>query len=117
MPGKTPSGGALKSINMVPTAKVIEQVKNKFSNLYMITFKYQEQVSYQELINIANERIKQGYQAVVANRGEEIGSGNEHIAYLVTEKSPPQQMIGKQQIAQKIVAHLEEILNSQFSIL
>ncbi|HAC62147.1 MAG TPA: bifunctional phosphopantothenoylcysteine decarboxylase/phosphopantothenate--cysteine ligase CoaBC [Cyanothece sp. UBA12306] len=108
--GKIPSGGILKNIKVVPTAKVIEQVKNKFPDLYMVTFKYQEQVSYEQLIDIANQRIKQGYQAVVANRGEEIDSENKHIAYLVTKNYPPRPMIGKKEIAREIVNHLQEIM-------
>ncbi|WP_041933300.1 phosphopantothenoylcysteine decarboxylase [Gloeothece verrucosa] len=111
LPGKTPSGGQLKSLNLVPTLKVIEEVKHKFPDLYMVTFKYQEQVSHEALINIAQERIKQGYAAVVANRGEEIESVGEQVAYLVTANQPPQQMIGKKEIAVIIADHLEKILN------
>lgn len=109
LPGKTPSGGVLKSINLIPTLKVIEEVKNQFPSLYMVTFKYQEQVSHEALINIAKEKIKQGYQAVVANRGEEMESIGEQVAYLVTANQPPQQMIGKKEIAKAIAAHIEEV--------
>lgn len=90
LPGKTPSGGALKTINLVPTRKVIAEVKAQFPGLHMVTFKYQEQVTHDELIAIAQERIKRGYQAVVANRGEEMGGGDEQIAYLVTAERSPQ---------------------------
>lgn len=108
--GKTPSGGILKSINLVPTLKVIEAVKDKFPDLSMITFKYQENVSYEQLIEIAQERLKRGYSAVVANRGEEKGSQGEQIAYLVTTDHAPQKMISKKQIAVEIANYLEQVL-------
>jgi phosphopantothenoylcysteine decarboxylase/phosphopantothenate--cysteine ligase len=75
----------------------------------MVTFKYQEQVSHEALIELASARIKKGYQVVVANRGEEMESQQEHIAYLVTQNESPQKMIGKRRIATKIVEHLENI--------
>lgn len=108
--GKTPSGGVLKSINLIPTLKVIEVVKDKFPDLSMITFKYQENVSYDKLIEIAQERLKKGYSAVVANRGEEKGIHGEQIAYLVTSNQIPERMIGKKQIAVKIADYLEQVL-------
>jgi phosphopantothenoylcysteine decarboxylase/phosphopantothenate--cysteine ligase len=108
--GKTPSGGILKSISLVPTFKVIEAVRDKFPDLSMITFKYQENVSHDQLIEIAQERLKRGYSAVVANRGEEKGSQGEQIAYLVTTHHAPQKMISKKQIAIEIANYLERVL-------
>ncbi|MGP0127801.1 MAG: bifunctional phosphopantothenoylcysteine decarboxylase/phosphopantothenate--cysteine ligase CoaBC [cyanobacterium endosymbiont of Rhopalodia musculus] len=109
MLGKIPSREKSKSIKLIPTIKVIEEVRQKFPDLYMVTFKYQEQVSHEALIELASSRIKQGYQVVVANRGEEMGSQQGHIAYLVTQNELPQKMIGKREIATKIVEHLEKI--------
>ncbi|MBE9170992.1 phosphopantothenoylcysteine decarboxylase [Pleurocapsales cyanobacterium LEGE 06147] len=108
-PGKIPSGDALKTINLIPTQKVIDLVKDKFPDLYTITFKYQENVSHEELIKIALARLKRGYQAIVANRGEERGAKGEQIAYLVTQNEQPQKMLGKQQIAVCIANYLEKI--------
>ena len=104
--GKIPSGGALQKIDLIPTAKVIAEVRDKFPNLGMITFKYQENITHQELIEIASSRLQQGYQMVVANRGEEKGDNGEQVAYLVTENNPPQKAIGKQNIAKAIADYL-----------
>ncbi|MGB7443905.1 MAG: phosphopantothenoylcysteine decarboxylase [Coleofasciculaceae cyanobacterium] len=106
-PGKIPSGGALKSINLVPTIKVIDQVQTQFPELYMVTFKYQEGLSHEALMEIASDRLKRGYQAVVANRGEETGFNGEQIAYLLTGGSKILKMVGKTKIAMGIVEHLE----------
>ena len=106
-PGKIPSGGALQTINLVATQKVIALVKAKFPGLGMITFKYQENISHEELITIAQERLQQGYQMVVANRGEEQVEQGAQVAYLVTQDRELQKVIGKDKIAKAIVDYLE----------
>ena len=112
-PGKIPSGGALNTIKLVPTQKVIKLVKNKFPKLYMVTFKYQENISHEELIAIAQNRLQQGYPLVVANRGEEKGINGEQVAYLVTKEEKPQQVIGKKQIAIELSNYLEKTINNK----
>ena len=77
--GKIPSGKVGQTINLVPTTKVIEEVKEKFPDLYLVSFKYQEQVSHEALMEIARDRLKLGYSAIVANRGEEAQVEGEQI--------------------------------------
>ncbi|MGL5939013.1 MAG: bifunctional phosphopantothenoylcysteine decarboxylase/phosphopantothenate--cysteine ligase CoaBC [Waterburya sp.] len=113
-PGKIPSGGALAKIDLVATQKVISEVKAKFPSLGMITFKYQENISHAELINIAETRLKQGYQMVVANRGEEEQATGAQVAYLVTKEQVPKKAVGKQQIAIAIADYLEEIISNNY---
>ena len=108
-PGKIPSG-KLSKIDLVPTQKVISEVRHKFPNLKMITFKYQENISHQELIDIAQNRLQQGYQMVVANRGEEHQATGAQVAYLVTKDREPQTAVGKREIAQAIANYLESIV-------
>ena len=108
-PGKIPSGGALSKIELVFTQKVINQVRAKFPGLEMITFKYQENVSHAELINIAQTKLQQGYRMVVANRGEEHEATGAQVAYLVTPERPPQKAVGKPEIARAIANYLERI--------
>ena len=110
-PGKIPSGGTLQTINLVPTTKVIAEVRDKFPDLYMVTFKYQENIDHEQLMKIAHARLAQGYQMVVANRGEETGAKGEQIAYLVTENQPEIKVMGKREIARAISNYLEETHN------
>lgn len=109
LPGKIPSGSALQFLKLVPTGKVIERVRAGFPDLYMVSFKYQENVSHEELIEIAQGRLKQGYNAVVANRGEETGAQGEQVAYWVSENQVPVKMMGKEGIARAIADRLEEV--------
>ena len=112
-PGKIPSSGVLQTINLIPTQKVIAEVRTKFPDLLMTTFKYQENISHEELMSIANTRLQQGYQMIVANRGEEKGQQGEQIAYLVTKERKVQKAIGKKQIAIAIANYWEWGINEQ----
>jgi phosphopantothenoylcysteine decarboxylase/phosphopantothenate--cysteine ligase len=105
-PGKIPSG-ELSKIDLIPTKKVISEVRAKFPSLKMITFKYQENITHQELIEIATNRLQQGYQMVVANRGEEHQATGAQVAYLVTKDDTPQKVVGKTEIAKAISNYLE----------
>ncbi|MEM7759459.1 MAG: bifunctional phosphopantothenoylcysteine decarboxylase/phosphopantothenate--cysteine ligase CoaBC [Cyanobacteria bacterium P01_A01_bin.40] len=111
-PGKIPSGGGLSKIDLVPTQKVISEVRAKFPSLGMITFKYQEQVSHEALMEIAQARLQQGYQMVVANRGEEHQATGAQVAYLVTPEATPQKAVGKKNIAKAIADYLELYIKS-----
>ena len=60
--GKIPSRGAINSIELEETSKVIELVKQVAPNLKMISFKYEEGKSLNELIDIARDRLKLGHK-------------------------------------------------------
>jgi len=106
--GKTPSGGALQTLELVPTKKVTREVAQAFPKLHRVTFKYEEGVSHEELIDIAHRRVEDGHGAVVANRGEEMTA--DHVAWLVTADREPRRMVGKREIARVLADHLERIL-------
>jgi phosphopantothenoylcysteine decarboxylase / phosphopantothenate---cysteine ligase len=107
--GKTPSGGALSTIELVPTEKVIDLVRRRHPDLYLVTFKYQEGMSHEELMAIGRERLERlgGRGAVVANRGEETGPDGEQVAWLLTGDGEPARAVGKPAIAAAIADHLE----------
>jgi phosphopantothenoylcysteine decarboxylase / phosphopantothenate---cysteine ligase len=110
LPGKTPSGGALETLRLVPTPKVIAGIRQAFPQLHMVTFKYEEDVSHEELMATARGRLDQGYQAVVANRGEERGPAGEQVAYLLASTGEPVRLAGKRGIARGIADYLERVL-------
>jgi len=106
--GKTPSGGALQTLKLTPTVKVIGRVHESFPDLHSVTFKYEESVSHEKLMEIARGRLAQGHGAVVANRGEESAEAGTHVAYLVTGEGE-RRMVGKPQIARVIADYLEDV--------
>lgn len=109
LPGKTPSGGALAHLDLRPLPKVIDEVRAAHPGLYMVTFKYQENLTHEELLAIARERLGD-YPLVVANRGEEKGPNGEQVAHLVTRAGEPRRVVGKREIAAAIADHLAEAL-------
>lgn len=106
--GKTPSGGALENIKLVPTPKVIQLVREAYPELHMVTFKFEEGVSHEALMETARRRLAQGSQAVVANRGEEAREVGQQVAYLVTPGAAEERLQGKPAIARAIADHLEQ---------
>lgn len=107
-PGKTRSGEERWRLELVPTAKVIREVRKRFPELHMVVFKLEEGVEGDELFRIARGRLEEGYQAVVANRGEEMGPGDEQVAYLLAaEGGEPRRLVGKPGIARGVAEHLE----------
>lgn len=102
--GKIPSGAAGLSLELVPTTKVIQEVREKFPELEMVTFKFEAGLSHDELMTIARGRLAQGYQAVVANRLEE--QQPEQVAWLVTAAGV-QRLEGKPGIARGVISRLE----------
>lgn len=105
--GKIPSGARQLSLELVPTAKVIQEVRAGFPELEMVTFKFEAGLDHHALMEIARQRLEAGYQAVVANRREE--QQPVQTAWLVTPEHV-RQLVGKPGIAQGIVAHLENVL-------
>lgn len=65
--GKIPSGGLLTNIELIQTEKVINLIRSKNHDLKMISFKYEEGKTFNELIAIANKRLQIGHVRVVAN--------------------------------------------------
>ena len=102
-PEKTPSGQSEWQLTLTPTSKVIDEVAQAFPALTQVTFKYQENVTHEELMAIAKKRVAQGTPLVVANRGEDQGPQGEQVAHLVSAAGE-ERLVGKRQIAQGIVA-------------
>jgi len=116
--GKLPSGLERFELSFKPTEKVIDLIRAQRPTLEMVTFKYQEQLSHERLMEIARERA-QRFGAVVANRGEERGPQGEQVApaprrgELTGGAAEGLRCVGKAQIAQAIAEHLEARLSSR----
>jgi phosphopantothenoylcysteine decarboxylase/phosphopantothenate--cysteine ligase len=100
-PGKLPSGRQL-TLSFEQTPKVIRSVRAAHPKLKMVTFKYEENRTHEELIAIARQRAEE-YQLVVANRGEEFIEYGDQVAWLVEGKEPEQRVISKPAIAKAVL--------------
>src|SRR5439155_21358165 len=63
--GKIASGRHRLALELGPTGKVIDEVRARFPDVKMISFKYQERVTHDALMAIARERLARGHCAVV----------------------------------------------------
>jgi phosphopantothenoylcysteine decarboxylase / phosphopantothenate---cysteine ligase len=108
-PGKIPSGAEELVLKLVPTPKIIEEVRTAHPHLHMVTFKYQERISHEDLMLVAKKHLER-YEAIVANRGEETGPEGEQIAWLLSQSGESQRVMGKQEIATAISTHLERAI-------
>ena len=106
--GKFASQADEWTIPLKPTLKVIQDIRTRCPQLHMLTFKYQEKVSHQELMEIAHKRVEQ-FGAVIANRGEEKGPQQEQIAWLCRADQAPQKIISKAKIATTIAEYFESL--------
>jgi len=109
--GKIPSKGALKTITFVDTKKVIDDILEKFPDINLISFKYEEGKTKKELRTIAKQRLDKGHCLVVVNDGTM--SLKEQQAELVSKETfdydpslglgeSYHYIVGKQKIANEI---------------
>jgi len=101
------SQGALKSIQVKQTPKVIKAVRDVMPGMFMVTFKYEDNITMEKLESIAKKRIKEGYQMVVANRREDISS-EKHHSIIVDETGIIARPTTKTENAQMILGALEK---------
>lgn len=107
--GKIPSQGAVESIRLKQTPKVIKEVRQKFPDLRMVAFKYEEKTSREELEAIARSMVKQGYELVVANRGEDMTRKGGYRSIIVDKKGVVAEPSSKRECATLLVDLLEKL--------
>ncbi len=105
--GKIKSGQSSLKINLRPTEKVIEKVRALYKDLYMVTFKYEENLTHDELLKKARDRLSD-YPMIMANRKEDFEKNGEHVAWAITKEEEAEKVVGKKNIAIKIADMLEK---------
>ncbi len=109
--GKWQSLDQEKILKLVPTSKVIQEVKERFPQLNQVPFKYEEGVDHEELMDIARERMESGsHRLLVANRGNEFLDSGEQVAWILTSGSNPEKVVGKKQIASALLDRIESLV-------
>lgn len=99
--GKIPSG-TLDSLALHPSRKVIDDVRNAYPNLFMVTFKLEAGVTRERLEEIALKRLEK-YPVVVANRLEDRDEGR-----IIYTRNASYVVNSKQETASKLITLLEE---------
>ena len=107
--GKLASGQSDLSLELEPTAKVIDLLRQAAPQLPMVTFKVLEGASDAQLLAEARRRLER-FQLVVANHAEEV-SGGDQCAWLVSAEGVNRHQ-GKAAIAGAIVDWLDNHLGN-----
>ncbi len=93
-------------ITMKQTPKIIQNLKSKQENLYLIGFKLLSETTVESLIEAAHKQIKTANSdLVIANRLEDIDA-TQHIAHFVTKDGVIQSSKTKHDIATQLVKHV-----------
>ena len=105
--GKIASGAPRLDLTLRPLAKVLDAVAAAAPRMPLVSFKYLEGVSHDDLIAEARRRLDRS-SLVVANRGEEI-TATCQVAWLV-DREGEQRVEGKAAIASALADRLEQLL-------
>ena len=107
--GKLSSRIKQLDLKLMPTPKMVDEVRKKYPQLKTVTFKYEENVSHEELMKIAKKPFskKGGPQMVVANRAEEFKPDGTQVAWLIQPENEPEKHVGKEDIANAILKRIE----------
>lgn len=81
------------------TPKILSRIKDWNPYCFLISFKFEDNVSHEDLVRIARESMeKNKCDLVVANDKTEMVKNKEHIAYIINDKSETK-VCGKELIA------------------
>ena len=108
--GKLSSKLRKLTLELLPTKKIIDEVKKRFPDLKMITFKYEENITHEELISVGKERLskKNGPQIIVVNRSEEFESDGTQVAWILDNLNEPKKFVGKPMIANAVIERIKD---------
>lgn len=111
---KTPSGKDRWNLELKPLPKIIERVKKTDSNIYLVGFKAEFNVSDEELVERAYERLETaGMDLVVANdvsrEGAGFGTDTNEVYIIDQEKSVTHiKLTGKNEIAEHLLTMIRK---------
>ncbi|UCG95144.1 MAG: bifunctional phosphopantothenoylcysteine decarboxylase/phosphopantothenate--cysteine ligase CoaBC, partial [archaeon] len=82
--GKIKSKGAVKEIKLKQTPKIINEVRKKCPEMYMVTFKLENNIDMEHLFKIGRNRLSDGYQTVIVNRLEDMDK-HTHLSHIMNK--------------------------------
>ncbi|PIU00699.1 MAG: bifunctional phosphopantothenoylcysteine decarboxylase/phosphopantothenate--cysteine ligase CoaBC [Bdellovibrionales bacterium CG10_big_fil_rev_8_21_14_0_10_45_34] len=105
--GKISSKSGWNKIDLRPTEKVIDIVREQFPHVKMVSFKFEINIEKEKLFDIGRDRISKGHSLVVLNRGEDLTEGN-HTAYIMNKTGDIKEVSGdKRSVARDLITTIE----------
>ena len=108
--GKTPSGLNDFSIQLTPTAKLVDRIREKSPSTFLIKFKLQVGLSPEELYEIALSSLKTtGADLIVANDLDTM-EGDNHVAYIIDPQGKSRKVLTKEEMCLGLEEEIKRIL-------
>ena len=100
--GKTPSGKDNLQLNLSPTEKLVDIIRQKDSDVFLVKFKLQVGLTKEELWEIADKSLKStGADLIVANDLDYM-EGENHVAFIIDPQGHRVEARTKEEMCQKL---------------
>jgi phosphopantothenoylcysteine synthetase/decarboxylase len=105
--GKIKSNTNNLILRLIPTKKIVDDIKKYAPNVFLIKFKLEVGVTVEKLTSIAfNSLQKSNADLIVANIYD--SKFTDHEAYIIDKQNIIEKATGKKKIAEKILRHIYE---------
>ena len=109
--GKTPSGMDEFSLALSPTAKLVDRIREKSPETFLVKFKLQVGLTPEELYDIAYNSLKStGANLIVANDLDTM-EGENHVAYIIDPKGNSKKVLTKDAMCRGLEEEIRQRLS------
>lgn len=99
---------------ITPTPKIIREIKEWNSNVFLVGFKFTVGKSENELIKITEKMKREtNCDLVIANDKKQMQDRRQHLAYFIQENYLPTTETSKELIAKRLISRLKEAMNNK----
>lgn len=100
--GKTPSGKSDLQLNLCPTEKLVDKIRQDDPDTFLVKFKLQVGLSKEELWEIADNSLKAtGANLIVANDLDYM-EGENHVAFIIDPQGNRVEALTKEEMCSKL---------------
>ena len=105
--GKTPSGMDEFSLELEPTEKLVDHIRKKLPETFLVKFKLQVGLTPEELYDIALNSLKATQADLIVANDLDTMEGENHVAYIIDPQGKSRKVLTKEAMCQGLE---EEIL-------
>ena len=100
--GKTPSGKSDLQLNLCPTEKLVDKIRQQDPNVFLVKFKLQVGLSKDELWSIADRSLKASRADLIVANDLDYMEGENHVAYIIDPQGNRVEARTKEEMCQKL---------------
>lgn len=109
--GKTPSGKNDLSIPLEPTAKLVDRIREKAPEAFLVKFKLQVGLTKEELYDIAFNSLKASNANLIVANDLDHMDGENHVAYVIDPDGQSQEARTKVEMCNLLANEISKRLN------